>query len=68
MAERVAIFVDGSNFYHALKDNFGRADLDFGVLASKLCGERHYQEGIISASAAGLRPLNYLGVFSRNAG
>jgi len=40
MAERVAIFIDGSNFYHALKDNFGRADLDFGALASKLCGER----------------------------
>ena len=40
MEERVAIFIDGSNFYHALKDNFGRADLDFGVLASRLCGER----------------------------
>lgn len=40
MVERVAIFMDGSNFYHALKDNFGRADLDFGILASKLCGER----------------------------
>jgi len=40
MEERVAIFIDGSNFYHALKDNFGRADLDFEVFASKLCGER----------------------------
>ena len=38
--ERVAIFIDGSNFYHALKDNFGRADLDFEVLDSKLRGGR----------------------------
>jgi len=40
MEERVAIFIDGSNFYHALKNNFGRADLDFEVFASKLCGKR----------------------------
>ncbi|MBE0415245.1 MAG: NYN domain-containing protein [Dehalococcoidia bacterium] len=40
MEERVAIFIDGSNFYHALKDNFGRADLDFEVFASRLCCER----------------------------
>lgn len=36
----MAIFIDGSNFYHALKDNFGRADLDFEVFASRLCCER----------------------------
>jgi len=40
MEERVALFIDGSNFYHALKDKFGRADLDFEVFASELCGER----------------------------
>ncbi|MEW6143252.1 MAG: NYN domain-containing protein [Chloroflexota bacterium] len=40
MEERVAIFIDGSNLYHALKDNFGRADLNFAEFARKLCGER----------------------------
>ncbi len=38
--ERVAIFIDGSNFYHGLRGSVGRVDLDFGLFASKLCGER----------------------------
>lgn len=37
---RVAIFIDGSNLYHALRDNFGRVDLNFGEFTGKLCGPR----------------------------
>lgn len=37
MEERVAIFIDGSNLYHALRNNFGRADLNFAEFARKLC-------------------------------
>ncbi len=38
--DRVAIFIDGSNLYHALRSNFGRHDLKFADFASKLCGSR----------------------------
>lgn len=41
MENRVAIFIDGSNLYHALKSNFKRHDLNFADFANKLCGERH---------------------------
>lgn len=34
--DRVAIFVDGSNFYHALKSRFRNTSLRFEKLASKL--------------------------------
>ena len=40
MAERVAIFIDGSNLYHALRDNCGRVDLNFAEFAGKLCEAR----------------------------
>ena len=40
MEDRVAIFIDGSNFYHALRANFGRYDLRFADFARKLCGPR----------------------------
>lgn len=40
MDERVAIFIDGSNLYHALRDNFGRTDLNFSEFALKLAGQR----------------------------
>jgi uncharacterized LabA/DUF88 family protein len=40
MDERVAIFIDGSNLYHALKDNFARADINFAEFTRKLSGER----------------------------
>ena len=40
MADRVAIFIDGSNLYHALKSNFKRHDLNFGEFITKLCGEQ----------------------------
>ena len=40
MENRIAIFIDGSNLYHALKSNFRRHDLNFADFTSKLCGSR----------------------------
>ena len=40
MEDRVAIFIDGSNLYHALRSNFNRYDLNFAEFAHKLCGTR----------------------------
>ena len=40
MEDRVAIFIDGSNLYHALKSNFKRHDLNFAEFTAKLCGGR----------------------------
>jgi uncharacterized LabA/DUF88 family protein len=40
MSNRVAIFIDGSNLYHSLKNNFKRFDLNFGEFTKKLCGSR----------------------------
>ena len=40
MEDRVAIFIDGSNLYHALKNNFGRYNLSFAEFTRKLCGSR----------------------------
>lgn len=40
MEDRVAIFIDGSNLYHALQANFKRHDLNFAAFAGKLCGSR----------------------------
>ncbi|MQG21479.1 MAG: NYN domain-containing protein [SAR202 cluster bacterium] len=37
---RVAVFIDGSNLYHALEENCGRTDLNFSSFAEKLAGER----------------------------
>ena len=37
---RVAIFIDGSNLYHALRDNFGRVDLNFAEFIGRLCETR----------------------------
>ena len=37
-AERVAIFIDGSNFYHGLKTYIGRTKLDFYEFSKLLCG------------------------------
>lgn len=34
--ERVVIFIDGSNFYHCLIEEFRRADVDFSKLAQAL--------------------------------
>jgi len=40
MEDRIAIFIDGSNLYHALRSNLRRHDLNFAEFASKLCGSR----------------------------
>lgn len=40
MDERVAVFIDGSNLYHALRANFNRYDLKFADFVKKLCGTR----------------------------
>ena len=38
--ERVAVFIDGSNFYHALKADFGDAKIDFQKFVGKLVDAR----------------------------
>jgi len=40
MAERVAIFIDGSNLIHALQQDFNRIDVDFELMANKLLAGR----------------------------
>ena len=40
MENRVAIFIDGSNLYHALQSNLRRHDLNFADFTTKLCGSR----------------------------
>ena len=40
MENKVAIFIDGSNLYHALQGNFKRHDLNYNEFASRLCGSR----------------------------
>ena len=40
MQNRVAIFIDGSNLYHALRDNCNRVDLNFTDFTNKLCAGR----------------------------
>ncbi len=36
MADRVAVFIDGSNFYYQCRDNLGRTDVDFGAFTGWL--------------------------------
>jgi len=38
--ERVAIFIDGSHFYHSLKRDFNKASVDFEKLCTALVGDR----------------------------
>ena len=40
MEDRVAIFIDGSNLYHALRDNCQRTDLNFTEFTNQLSGGR----------------------------
>jgi uncharacterized LabA/DUF88 family protein len=40
MDDRVAIFIDGSNLYHSVQNNFGRHDLNFTAFANKLTAGR----------------------------
>ncbi|MFA5078027.1 MAG: NYN domain-containing protein [Dehalococcoidia bacterium] len=57
MNERVAIFIDGSNLYHSLKNNFKRFDLNFGEFTKKLCGSRQlirtYYYNVLQESSKG---------------
>ena len=39
MAEKLMIFIDGSNFYHGLKQTIGHASVDLSKLITKLTGE-----------------------------
>ena len=41
MTERVAIFMDGSNLYHALEENCGRMDLEFQGFINTLTAGRY---------------------------
>jgi uncharacterized LabA/DUF88 family protein len=44
VADRVAIFIDGSNLYHGLKNNFRRQNLNFSEFVNKLCaGRQHFR-------------------------
>jgi uncharacterized LabA/DUF88 family protein len=36
--ERVIVFIDGSNFYHGLKESFGHARADFRRFCDLVCG------------------------------
>ena len=38
--ERVAIFIDGSNFYHGLKANLDYSNIDLGKFCDQLLAER----------------------------
>lgn len=40
MTDRVCVFIDGSNFYHGLKHNISRTDIDFYKFSQKLCRDR----------------------------
>jgi len=40
MADRVMIFIDGSNLYHSLKNHFHRTDLDIGKFCHNLLSRR----------------------------
>ncbi len=42
MDDRVVIFIDGSNLYHALRENVGRTDLNFAEFSRKLVGDRTF--------------------------
>lgn len=59
--ERVCIFIDGSNFYHALVDNGKSPGVDFGKLAIALLGEKrqlvqvyYYNTPLLSPKATDL--------------
>jgi uncharacterized LabA/DUF88 family protein len=41
MEERVSVFIDGSNLYHALRANFNRYDLKYEDFIKKLVGSRN---------------------------
>lgn len=56
MAERAAVFIDGSNFYQGLKGNFRRTDVDFAPFIAWLVGQRklirtYYYTAAVHAAA-----------------
>jgi uncharacterized LabA/DUF88 family protein len=55
MNDRVVIFIDGSNLYHSLKNNFKRVDLNFAEFTKKLVGQRRlirtYYYNVLQESA-----------------
>ena len=40
MADKVMVFIDGSNLYHSLKNYFSRTDIDIHKFSRKLLGRR----------------------------
>lgn len=42
VAVRAAVFIDGSNFYHAARQSLGRTDIDIGRFAQWLVGTRQH--------------------------
>lgn len=38
--DKVAVYIDGSNLYHSLRQQIGHTNLDFGRLAAKLVASR----------------------------
>ncbi len=38
--DRIMVFIDGSNLYHSLKENFKRTDVSMGKLAERLLEKR----------------------------
>lgn len=44
MPERVIVFIDGSNFYHGMKRNLRRTDVDIHKLCRKLAGKRELKQ------------------------
>jgi uncharacterized LabA/DUF88 family protein len=38
LSQKVCVFIDGSNFYHGLRDYFGNTHIDFYKLSTMLCG------------------------------
>jgi uncharacterized LabA/DUF88 family protein len=39
-AQKVAIFIDGNNFYHGLKNIIGNANIDYHKFAELLVGDK----------------------------
>jgi uncharacterized LabA/DUF88 family protein len=40
MVQKVCVFIDGSNFYHGVKNQFGNTHIDFYKLSMALCGSQ----------------------------
>ena len=39
MSKRVAVFIDGSNLYHTMRQALGRFNIDLSKFSGKLCGD-----------------------------